>query len=59
MDGKQQNRRKKKGKQYKKRAAPKVDKTAVAYQNENDYSAPGISWKRTTERGCKENGRVD
>ena len=56
MDGKEQNRRKKRGKQNKKRAAPKVDKTAVAYQNENDYSAPGISWKRTTERGCKENG---
>ena len=38
MDGKQQNRRKKKGKQYKKRAAPKVDKTAVAYQNKDIVS---------------------
>ena len=38
MDGKEQNRRKKKGKQQKKRAAPNVDKTAVAYQNKDIVS---------------------
>lgn len=38
MDGKEQNRRKKKGKPYKKRVAPKVDKTAVAYQNKDIVS---------------------
>ena len=38
MDGKEQNRRKKRGKQNKKRAAPKVDKTAIAYQNKDIVS---------------------